>query len=139
MEKNDCVFCKIIKGELPSSKVYESYNTLAFLDINPVNIGHTIVIPKKHFNNLYDTPEEFLCEMMKITKNLSIAIKSATKADGINLEMNNDRAAGQLVNHIHWHIVPRFEGDGFTHWHGKRPYNEGEMSEVAEKIRKEIK
>ena len=77
--------------------------------------------------------------MMKIAKNLSVAIKSATKADGINLEMNNDRAAGQLVDHTHWHIVPRFEGDGFTHWHGKRDYNEGEMSEVSKKIKIEIK
>ena len=87
-----------------------------------------------HYENIYTTPTKILCEMMEITKQLSIAIKTAMKADGINIEMNNEKIAGQLVPHAHLHIVPRFEGDGFTHWHSKRPYNEGEAAKVAEKI-----
>ncbi len=130
----DCLFCKIIKREIPSTKIYEDRNIFVFLDINPVNIGHTLVVPKDHWENIYTTPTKILCEMMEIAKQLSIAIKTATKADGINIEMNNEKAAGQLVSHAHLHVVPRFGDDGFTHWHGKRPYNEGEMQEVADKI-----
>ena len=135
---NNCIFCKIITGELPSVKIYEDEELYAFLDINPVNIGHTLVVPKKHFENLYETPDEILCEMTKLTKKLSINIKNALKADGINIEMNNDKPAGQLVPHAHLHIIPRFEGDGFTHWHGKRPYNENEALEIAKKIREKL-
>ncbi len=130
----DCLFCKIIKGEIPSAKVYENENIIAFLDLHPVNIGHTLIVPKNHYDNLYDTPDEIICEMMKLTKKLSIAIKNSMHADGINIEMNNEKSAGQIIPHAHWHIVPRFGDDGFTHWHGKRPYKEGEMSEVVDKI-----
>jgi histidine triad (HIT) family protein len=131
---NDCLFCKIIAGEIPSSKVYEDDTCYAFLDINPVNIGHTLLVPKEHSTNLYETSDEDLAHMAPVIKKLSIAIKSAVGADGINIEMNNDPVAGQLIFHTHIHIVPRFEGDGFTHWRGVRGYNEGEMIEVAEKI-----
>lgn len=134
----DCLFCKIISGEIPCTKVYEDATVLAFLDINPVNIGHTLVIPKAHHINLYETPDETLAQMSVIIKKLSIAIKSALGADGINIEMNNDSVAGQIIFHTHLHIVPRFSGDGFTHWHGARGYNENEMPEVAQKIMSRI-
>lgn len=130
----DCLFCKIITGEIPSSKIYEDEKCYAFLDINPVNIGHTLLVPKEHSTNLYDTSDESLAHLAPVMKKLAIAIKSAVGADGINIEMNNDPVAGQLIFHTHIHIVPRFEGDGFTHWHGARKYHEGEMREVAEKI-----
>lgn len=130
----DCLFCKIIAGEIPSTKVYEDDTVFAFLDIHPVNIGHTLVIPKVHHTNLYDTPDETLTHMMTVVKKLSIAIKSALNADGINIEMNNDPVAGQIIFHTHLHIVPRFEGDGFKHWHGARNYNEREAEEIAQKI-----
>ena len=139
MEQNDCLFCKIIKGKLPSSKVYESEKTLAFLDIHPVNIGHTLVISKEHFANIYETPDDVLSDMIIVSKKTAMAIKIATSADGINLAMNNNHAAGQLIFHSHLHVIPRFSNDGFELWHGKRPYNEDEMAEVAEKIKKEIK
>jgi histidine triad (HIT) family protein len=130
----DCLFCKIVAGEIASSKVYEDDTVLAFLDIHPVNMGHTLVIPKVHATNLYETEDSTLAHMMRIAKKLSIAIKSAVNADGINIEMNNDPVAGQIIFHTHLHIVPRFSGDGFTHWNGSRGYIEGEMSEVAQKI-----
>lgn len=134
----DCLFCKIIAGEIPSTKVYEDNTVLAFLDIHPVNIGHTLVIPKAHHANLYETPDALLAHMMTIVKKLSIAIKSALNADGINIEMNNDSIAGQIIFHTHIHIIPRFSSDGFVHWRGARGYNEGEITEVGEKISKAL-
>lgn len=134
----DCLFCKIIKGEIPSTKVYEDDTCYAFLDINPVNIGHTLLVPKAHSENLYDTPDETLSKLAPVLKKLSIAVKQGVGADGINIEMNNDPVAGQLIFHTHIHIVPRFEGDGFVHWKGARGYNDGEMKEVAEKISKAL-
>lgn len=131
----DCLFCKIIAGEIPSTKIYEDDNVLAFLDIRPVNIGHTLVIPKVHHMNLYETPDEILAHVMTVVKKLSIAIKGALNADGINIEMNNDPVAGQIIFHTHIHIIPRFSGDGFTHWHGARGYNEGETDTVSTKIK----
>lgn len=132
----NCIFCKIVSGEIPAEKVYEDNETLAFLDLNPVNIGHTLVLPKKHYTNLYDTPDETLAHIAPVIKKLSIAIKKALNADGINIEMNNDGVAGQLLFHTHIHIIPRFEGDGFIHWRGARGYRDGEMAEVGEKIKK---
>lgn len=131
----DCLFCKIIAGEIPSTKIYEDDTVLAFLDIRPVNIGHTLVIPKVHHTNLYETPDEDLSHMIAVVKKLSIAIKSALNADGVNIEMNNDPVAGQIIFHTHIHIIPRFQGDGFTHWHGARGYNEGETDTVSTKIK----
>lgn len=129
-----CLFCKIVSGEIPCTKVYEDDTVLAFLDIHPVNIGHTLVIPKKHYPNLYETPNETLAHMMIIVRKISIAIKKALNTDGINIEMNNDSTAGQIIFHTHIHIVPRFQGDGFTNWNGSRDYREGETVQVAEKI-----
>ena len=130
----DCLFCKIVAGEIPAERVYEDDTVFAFLDIHPVNIGHTLVIPKAHSTNLYDIPDDTLAHTMVILKNLSIAVKEAVSADGINIEMNNEPVAGQIIFHTHLHIVPRFSGDGFTHWHGARDYREGEASEIAQKI-----
>lgn len=130
----DCLFCKIISGEIPSTKVYEDDRCYAFLDINPVNIGHTLLVPKTHSENLYTVEDEDIAHIATVLKKLSVAVKKAISADGINIEMNNDPVAGQLIFHAHIHIVPRFEGDGFAHWHGARGYNDGEMKEVSEKI-----
>ncbi len=130
----DCLFCNIIAGKIPSTKVYEDDTVLAFLDIHPVNIGHTLIVPKAHHINLYETPDTVLSQMISAAKKLSIAIKSALGTDGINIEMNNDSVAGQIIFHTHMHIVPRFSGDGFTHWNGARGYRETEMAEVAKKI-----
>ncbi|MES2023391.1 MAG: HIT family protein [Patescibacteria group bacterium] len=130
----ECIFCKIIEGKIPSTKIYEDDKTLAFLDIAPVNIGHALVIPKTHYPNIYETPEEVMADMIKVAKKISLAIKDAVKADGINIAMNNNHAAGQLVFHSHIHVIPRFSNDGFEPWHGKRPYEDGEMKSISEKI-----
>lgn len=130
----DCLFCKIVAGEIPCTKVYEDDTVFAFLDIRPVNIGHTLIVPKAHHANLYETEDAALAHIMVVTKKLAIAIKKALNADGINIEMNNDPVAGQIIFHTHIHIIPRFEGDGFTHWHSPRGYHEGEADEVKQKI-----
>jgi histidine triad (HIT) family protein len=132
---NDCLFCKIVAGEIPSSKVYEDEHTYAFLDINPTNIGHTLVIPKKHYENIYDLPQEDLHYVMSTVKKLALPIQTALKADGVNVIQNNGSAAGQIIFHSHTHIIPRFENDGFRHWPCERMYDDGEMDAVAEKIK----
>ena len=129
----NCIFCKIINKEIPASVIYEDADTLAFLDISPVNLGHTLVIPKKHFKNILETPEDVMAHMMKIVKKVSHGLE-ALKPDGINIKMNNREAAGQDVFHSHIHIIPRFTGDGFEPWRGKNKYKEGEKEEIAEKI-----
>ena len=129
----DCIFCKIVKGEIPCSKVFEDEKFLAFLDIGPVNKGHTLVIPKKHYKNLLDMPEEELKGYMEVIQKVSKAIIKAVNADGINFNMSNEEAAGQVVMHAHVHTIPRFKGDGLKLWpQGK--YAEGEAEKIKDKI-----
>jgi len=134
----DCIFCKIVKGEIPSSKVYEDDKILAFLDIDPVNLGHSLIIPKEHFKNIYETPEGILASMIKVAKKISKVVKSELNVDGVNVNMNNDPAAGQVIFHSHIHVIPRLKEDGFGLWKGKRLYKEGEKEEVARKISSQI-
>ena len=131
---NDCVFCKIAQGEIPADKIYEDKNFLAFLDIKPNNPGHALIIPKKHYENLYEMPDEVLSAIAPLIKKLAIAIKKGTGADGINIGMNNESSAGQIVQHAHFHIIPRFANDGLRHWPGK-PYSSKENgTKIADKI-----
>lgn len=133
----DTVFGKIIRRELPATIVYEDEETLAFLSIDPVNAGHTLVIPKKPVRNVFDMEDEDLCTLIKAVKKVAHAVKEGTGAEGININMNNEPAAGQVVFHAHFHVIPRFSGDGHEHWsHGA--YKDGEAAEIAEKIRSAI-
>jgi len=129
----NCIFCKIIKGEIPSSKVYEDEKTLVFLDIAPINKGHALVIPKEHFETMEELPDELLEYLVGIVKKVSIAVKQATNADGYNIGMNNHKASGQLVPHAHFHVIPRFENDGLKSWPQKE-YEEGDMDKIREEI-----
>lgn len=133
----DCIFCKIAKKEIPSSIVYEDDKVMAFLDIYPVNKGHTLVISKAHYETMLDLPDNLLGELIKTSKKIAKAIMKATKADGFNLGMNNYKAAGQLVPHAHLHLIPRFNDDGLKHW-PQGSYKEGEMKPIEESIRKNI-
>jgi histidine triad (HIT) family protein len=135
MNKEDCIFCKIVAGTIPCHKVYEDEYTLAFLDIAPVNIGHTLVIPKIHAPNIYEMDQENWSHVMETVRKITPNVKAAAGAEGINIIMNNDASAGQVVFHSHVHIVPRYTGDGHAHWHGARGYNPGEAEEVANKIK----
>jgi histidine triad (HIT) family protein len=117
--------------------IYETDEVLAFLDHRPNNVGHTLVIPKTHYENIYDTPEEALHPLISAVKRVSIAVRSAVNAEGVNININNEKAAGQLVFHVHFHIIPRFSKDGLKLWSGKNIPAE-ETDEVAEKIRKAL-
>ena len=130
----DCIFCKIVRGELPSFKVYEDAETLAFLDIRPVNPGHTLIVPKRHFKNIFDVPSEDWTAVANVARALAHGIENAVEADGINIHMNNREHAGQVVDHLHMHIIPRFKGDGVKLWH-QSSYKEGEAAKVQEKIK----
>lgn len=110
--KNNCVFCAIAAGEIPSFKVYEDDLVLAYLDINPVSEGHTLVIPKAHTTGLLDTPDATLAEVIARVKKVAAHLKTALPCDGFNICQNNGEAAGQTVPHIHFHIVPRRADSG---------------------------
>lgn len=133
----DCLFCRIIAKELPSTAVYENESLFAFLDIHPVNKGHTLVVPKKHTADFLTSDDALLSQLMPSVKSIAGAVMKGVGADACNLSTNNGKAAGQVIFHLHWHIVPRFSDDGLKLWHGKE-YKEGEMEEVAGNIRKHL-
>ena len=130
---NNCVFCKIISGEIPGYKVYEDDSTLAFLDIAPVSHGHTLVVTKKHYANMEEVPAEELSDLIKAVKKVGRALKDGLEIQGYNIQVNNGPAAGQIVPHLHFHVTPRIEGDGLQLWpQGK--YKDGEAEEIIKKI-----
>jgi len=131
---DECIFCKIINNEIPCNIVYETDIVQAFMDIAPINKGHVLVIPKKHYETLLDIPEGILSDFIVETKKVAAAVKKATNADGFNLMMNNYKDAGQIVPHAHIHIVPRFKDDGLKLWPGGK-YEEGEIKEFSKKIK----
>jgi len=104
-----CIFCQIINGEIPSSVVYEDEKTIAILDISQVTKGHTLVIPKKHYENLFELEDEEAIHYFKVVKKLSEEIYKKTNAKGLNILNNTNEIAGQTVNHLHFHIIPRYD------------------------------
>lgn len=134
MEHPECIFCKIVKKELPAHVVYENNDVLAFLDIRPINLGHTLVIPKKHFENLFTIDDSTMQALSLAIRNTAKAIKSGLKPDGVNIGMNNGEAAGQIVYHAHIHVIPRLSNDGLTSWPGKE-FPDKDFSEAAKNIR----
>jgi len=133
-----CVFCKIVNWETPSQRVYEDDQYIAFLDINPINPGHTLVIPREHYEKVEDTPEDVLAGMIKIVKKIASAMVKAMNVPAYNIGINNGSVAGQAVAHVHIHIIPRHEGDGLRAWHGRERYPAGKMGETAKKIKAEL-
>lgn len=108
----DCIFCKIAKGEIPSTTLYEDEMFRVILDLGPATRGHALILPKEHAANLFELPEATAAESMKLAKKMATKMKTALKADGFNLVQNNGAAAGQTVDHFHLHLIPRYEGDG---------------------------
>ena len=134
----DCVFCKIVNGQSPAYKVYEDDVCLAFLDINPVNKGHCLVIPKQHYEDFLITPDEISSHIIIVAKKVARAIKKANGAEGINFGVNNGSAAGQIVFHAHLHVMPRFSGDGLKLWKSREYQDDQEKQNMADKIKKAI-
>lgn len=114
----DCLFCKIAAKQIPAEIVYEDKNTLAFLDVHPKAPGHTMVIPKSHYETILDMPEAEVGGIFSAVRLVSGAVSRALAADGLNIGINHKAAGGQVVNHLHVHILPRFAGDGGTSMHG---------------------
>jgi len=136
--QNTELFKKIIAGEIPCEKVYEDENAFAFLDINPVNPGHTLVIPKTWSNGFLDADQDTICKLIPVIQKVALAIKAATGADGINIMQNEGEAAGQKVFHLHFHIIPRFTNDGYEHWHGKPYADQEQVKKMGESIRAKL-
>lgn len=110
MAYRNCPFCKIVDGELPSSRIYEDETTIAFLDTRPQNDGHTLVIPKKHYEYIYDVPDEEVAHLHKVAKRVACAVRRGMNSEGISITQHNESAAGQDVFHVHVHVIPRYEG-----------------------------
>ncbi len=131
---NDCVFCKIIRGEISAEKIHEDDDSLSFLDINPVNEGHVLIIPKDHYDNILETPDNIICSLFQKAKQIMKAVKTATGADFVTLSV-----VGIDIPHFHIHLVPRFQNDGLKNfWPAKKYESVQKIKEVGEKIRKEI-
>lgn len=133
----DCIFCRIVKNELPSQKVYEDDSILAFLDIAPVKHGHTLIIPKAHMPNFSEAAPDVLDVIMHVAQKVGHAVVSATDAEGYTLTTSNGRAAGQLIDHLHFHLIPRHSNDGLKLW-PQAPYPAGEFEKMGEKIRQAL-
>lgn len=131
---SDCIFCKIVAKEIPSQFIFENDTVIAFLDINPNNPGHSLIVPKEHHHDLLHTPDNILSEMITHVKSIAPAITSAVNADGFNTIINTEPASGQVIFHTHIHIIPRFKDDGLKHWPGKDIPKE-EMTAIQEKIK----
>ncbi|MEI6144565.1 MAG: HIT family protein [Candidatus Berkelbacteria bacterium] len=130
----DCIFCKIAGGEIPTNKIYENEELLAFLDIMPVRPGHTLVISKKHFANILETPADTSAKMLELAKKIGKHIIEEFGADGVNITNNTHAAAGQSVLHVHFHIIPRYENDGLQPWPHKE-YALGQAETIAAKLK----
>ena len=131
---NDCIFCKIANGEIPSKTVYEDENFRVILDLGPATKGHALILPKEHYANLFELPDDTAAAAMKVAKKLSSQMVENLGADGLNLVQNNGEVAGQTVKHFHLHLIPRYKDDGQNIL-----WNPGKMSEEElEDIRKQI-
>lgn len=132
---SECIFCRIVAGEIPCAKVFESEDVIAFLDIAPVRPGHALVLPKGHYPTLWHLPDELGANLLAAVKKVGRGVMEATGARGMNVGMNNHPAAGQLVPHAHIHLIPRQEGDGLSLW-DQSPYEDNSvMLELADRIR----
>ncbi len=112
MKKEDCIFCKIVQGELPSRTIYEDGDFRVILDLKPVTRGHALILAREHADNLYELPEETAGKAMILARRLAGIFREKLHCDGLNLMQNNGEVAGQTVTHFHLHMIPRYEGDG---------------------------
>ena len=132
----DCVFCRIARGEEHASRIYEDKDILAFLDARPVNEGHTLVISRRHYTNIFEIPDEELAGLLKIVKKVADAIMKSEKAEGIRIVQNNGSAAHQIVFHFHVHVIPEYEGQDAHRF--RATAEQSELERVAAKIGKFI-
>ena len=132
---SDCIFCKILAGDIPSSRVYEDDRAVAFMDIGPVQPGHVLLIPKEHFERVTDLPDDLAAHLGGIMPRLARAVVTAAEADGLNIHQTNGACSGQVVPHVHFHLIPRHDDDGYSFRWEPGSYDEGEMAAWQEKIK----
>jgi len=133
---NDCIFCKIVAKEIPSTIIYEDEHVLAFMDIGPIIKGHALVVSKAHYDPVTETPDDVLAKLHQAAKRIARAQVNGLGADGVNIMQNNGKAAGQEVPHIHVHVIPRFNGDGHHwNWNAGKYQDFDEMADLAGKMR----
>ena len=134
MKDENCIFCKLANGDIPTATVYEDEYLRAIMDAAPANKGHIIILPKSHAANIYEIEDEYVSRAFVLAKKLAVALKKLTGYDGVNILQNNGGAAGQTVFHFHVHVIPRFKDDDCTIVWKPTSYEDGEASEVAKKI-----
>ena len=136
MKDSNCIFCKLANGEIPTNSIYEDEKFNVILDNGPATKGHCLILPKDHYANLFELPEDTAAEAMKLAKKLAAKLKDKLSADGLNIVQNNGAAAGQTVHHLHIHVIPRYEDDpdkticGWSH----QKFTDEEIAEVVKKL-----
>jgi len=140
-----CNFCKIVSGKGHASIVYDDDSVMAFMDLHPANVGHILVVPREHWETIYDIPEKVLAELFAVVKRVSVAVKKAVGAEGISILQFNESAAGQSVRHFHVHVIPRFRGDAMSRFirttlghMGFEKAERQDLDEIAKKIKENI-
>jgi len=137
MKKDDCIFCKIANGEIPSSTLYEDDDFRVFLDLAPASNGHALIVPKEHFDNLYEVSDEMASKALVLAKKMITKMTKALDCDGFNVLQNNNECAGQTVFHFHMHLIPRYNGDkvGIS-WNPGENTDE-ERAEIVRKVKEQ--
>lgn len=134
MRKDDCIFCKIANGDIPSKALYEDEDFKVILDLGPATKGHALILPKDHASNLYELPDELAAKTLVLAKKMAAKMTEKLECDGFNLVQNNGEAAGQTVLHFHMHLIPRYENDGQKiNWVPGEPSSE-ELDEIKKQI-----
>ena len=136
---SSCIFCQIVRKQAPASRIYENDEVMVFLDIRPLYMGHTLVIPKAHYVDIFEIPKTLLCKVHQVSKQVAPAIKKATDADGISIIQQNGKSAGQDIFHLHVHVVPRFEGQKLPRFSELQEVEREKLEDMAKKIRKQLK
>ena len=131
----DCLFCRIVAGELPAQRVYEDERAVAFMDINPTSRGHVLVVPRTHSADLLDIEADDLAACLNTAKHIAGWQRSRLEADGVNLLQSTGRAASQVVFHFHLHVIPRYEGDGMVNPLARSPGDPDEIAAIAAELR----
>ncbi len=134
MTDNNCIFCKIIKGEIPSYTIYEDDKFKVILDVGPVAKGHALILPKDHYKNMYEIPEELSVEAFKLARKLMVKMTDKLHCDGFNLAQNNGEAAEQTVPHFHMHLIPRYEGGQKLFGYKPLEFSKEEMEDIKNTI-----
>ena len=134
MKDDNCIFCKLANGDIPTNTVYEDEYLRAIMDASPANKGHIIILPKSHAANIYELENEYIEKSFVLAKKLAAALKKLLNCDGVNILQNNDEAAGQTVFHFHVHVIPRYLNDKCNINWEHESYADGEASELASKI-----